>query len=278
MKNERDVAPAMEGCSAVFHVAADYRLWSDRPRELYENNVNGTGVVLETALRNRVDRVVYTSTVGALGHRENGTASDEKTPVSFHDMVGHYKKSKYLAERRAEEYLARGLPVVMVHPSTPVGPGDHKPTPTGKIIVDFLNGRIPAYLDTGLNLVHVNDVAWGHLLAFERGKIGEKYILGNRNLTLAEIFLLLEQISGRKAPRFRLPYRPILMLAAAEHCLSRLTHVEPLVSYEGVKMARRFMFFDSSKAVQELGLPQTPVETALAEAVDWFDRNGYVKG
>lgn len=277
MKDERDVVAAMKGCSAVFHVAADYRLWSDRPRELYENNVDGTVVVLEAALRNRVDRVVYTSTVGALGHRENGVPADEKTPVRFGDMVGHYKRSKYLAERKAEEYGARGLPIVMVHPSTPVGPGDHKPTPTGKIIVDFLNGRIPAYLETGLNLVHVRDVALGHLLAFERGVVGEKYILGNRNLTLAEIFLLLEQIAGRKAPRFRLPYTPVLMLAAAGHCLSRITHVEPLISYEGVKMAGRFMFFDSSKAIKQLGLPQTPVETALAEAVEWFERNGYVR-
>lgn len=267
----------MEGCEAVFHVAADYRLWSDRPREIYENNVNGTATVLEVALGNSVDRVVYTSTVGALGLCGNGAPSEENSPVCFRDMVGHYKKSKYLAERKAEEYLDRGLPLVMVHPSTPVGPEDHKPTPTGKIIVDFLNGRIPAYVETGLNLVHVSDVAQGHLLAFERGKVGERYILGNRNLTLAELFLMLEKFSGKRAPRMRLPHLPILMLATVEHWLSRLTHSEPLVSLEAVKMAKRCMFFNPQKAVNELGLPQTPIEKALAEAVEWFVANGYVK-
>jgi dihydroflavonol-4-reductase len=277
VKSHRDVTRAMEGCDAVFHVAADYRLWSDRPREIYENNVDGTDVILDAAFHNRVERVVYTSTVGALGLRGNGMPSDETTPVSLGDMVGHYKRSKYLAERKAEEYLHRGLPLVMVHPSTPVGPLDHKPTPTGKIIVDFLNGRIPAYLETGLNLIHVDDVAQGHLLAYERGKVGEKYILGNQNVTLADMFRILEKISGKKAPRIRLPYLPILMLATVEHWLSRLTHSEPLVALEGVKMAKRFMFFNPQKAVRELGLPQTPVQRALAEAVEWFVAHGYVK-
>lgn len=267
---------AMAGCESVFHVAADYRLWARNPEEIYETNVTGTINVLQAALLNGVDRVVYTSSVGTLGLRADGKPANEATPVRLEEMVGHYKKSKFLAEREAERFLAQGLPLVMVHPSTPIGPGDHKPTPTGKIIVDFLNRRMPAYLNTGLNLIHVSDVADGHLLAMERGRVGKKYILGNRNLTLNEIFSLLEKVSGVPAPRFRLPYRPILFLGYVFHTVSRITGREPLIPYEGVKMARKFMFFDASKAVRELGLPQTPVEAALAEAVTWFRDHGYV--
>ena len=276
IRNFDQVHSAMAGCEAVFHVAADYRLWARNPEEIYETNVAGTVNMLRAALQHRVERVVYTSSVGALGSRPDGKPADEATPVRLEDMVGHYKRSKFLAEREAEGFLKQGLPVIMVHPSTPVGPGDHKPTPTGKIIVDFLNGRMPAFLDTGLNLIHVSDVAEGHLLALERGRIGEKYILGNRNLTLAEIFALLERVSGVPAPRFRLPYYPILGLGYVLEMLSRATGREPLVPLEGVKMARKFMFFEASKAVRELGLPQTPVELALAEAVAWFRERGYV--
>ena len=191
-------------------------------------------------------------------------------------MVGHYKRSKFLAERKAEEFNKQGLPVVFVHPSTPVGPGDRKPTPTGKIIVDFLNRRMPAYLNTGLNVVHVRDVALGHLLALEKGQTGQKYILGNKNLTLAEIFRTLYDISGVPAPRVRLPYTPVLWLAYAALALSKITRREPIIPFEGVKMARKFMYFDAAKAVRELDLPQTPVKVALQEAVDWFRQNGYV--
>ncbi len=265
----------MEGCDAVFHVAADYRLWARNPEEIYESNVGGTENVLEAALRLGVRRVVHTSSVGALGLHPDGLPADETTPVRIEDMVGHYKRSKFLAERKAESYAARGLPVVIVNPSTPVGPGDLKPTPTGKIIVDFLNGKMPAYVDTGLNLVHVRDVAWGHLLAFERGKIGEKYILGNRNMTLSEIFQALEAVSGVPAPRVRLPHLPVLALAYINAAISMVTGREPMVPLEGVRMAHRRMFFDASKAVRELGLPQTPVEDALAEAVTWYRNNGY---
>lgn len=267
----------MEGCQAVFHVAADYRLWARNPREIYASNVAGTDNVLRAARLCQVRRVVYTSSVGALGLNASGAPADEKTPVQLADMIGHYKRSKYLAERKAEEYLGEGLPVVIVNPSTPIGPGDHKPTPTGKIIVDFLNGRMPAYLNTGLNLVDVEDVACGHLLALERGRIGEKYILGNQNLTLAEIFQMLEKISGISAPRLRLPYRPVLCLAYVNEAISRLTHAEPLVPLEGVRMAHRHMFFDAGKAVTELGLPQTPVYIALEKAVKWYMENGYCK-
>ncbi len=276
IRNFDQVRSALAGCDAVFHVAADYRLWARNPEEIYETNVAGTVNVLRAALQQRVERLVYTSSVGALGSRPDGKPADETTPVCLEDMVGHYKRSKFLAEREAERFLEQGLPVIMVHPSTPVGPGDHKPTPTGKIIVDFLNGRMPAFLDTGLNLIHVSDVAEGHLLALERGRVGEKYILGNRDLTLAEIFALLERVSGVPAPRFRLPYYPILGLGYVCEMLSRITGREPLIPLEGVKMARKFMFFDATKAVRELGLPQTPVELALAEAVGWFRERGYV--
>ncbi len=269
------VQAAMAGCEVVFHAAADYRLWVRHPEELFETNVTGTINVMRAAFLKRVERVVYTSSVGALGLRNDRKPADESTPVRLEDMIGHYKRSKFLAEREVERFLAQGLPVVMVHPTTPVGPGDHKPTPTGKIIVDFLNRRMPAYLDTGLNLIHVSDVAEGHRLALERGRIGQKYILGNQNLTLAKIFALLEKVSGIPAPWLRLPHRPILVLGYLFQTLSRFTGREPLIPYEGVKMARKFMFFDANKAVRELGLPQTPVELALAEAVRWFRDQGY---
>ncbi len=277
IRNPGRVVEAMSGAQAVFHVAADYRLWAKDPREIYESNVTGTINVMQAALTAGVERVVYTSSVGALGLHHDGTPADEHTPVCLEDMVGHYKRSKFLAEREAEKFLQEGLPVVFVHPSTPVGPGDHKPTPTGKIIVDFLNRKMPAYLETGLNIVDVRDVAEGHRLALEKGKVGEKYILGNRNLTLAQIFSMLEKISGVKAPTVKLPYTPILWLARFFQLASFITRREPMIPYEGVRMAAKRMFFDSSRAVRELGLPQTPVETALSDAVDWFTQNGYVK-
>ncbi len=269
------VLEAVKGCDAVFHVAADYRLWARNPAEIYESNVGGTENVLRAALEAGVGRVVYTSSVGALGLEADGSPADESTPVRVEDMVGHYKRSKFLAERKAEEFFGRGLPVVIVNPSTPVGPGDLKPTPTGKIIVDFINGRMPAYVDTGLNLIHVEDVARGHLLAFEHGRAGEKYILGNRDMTLSEIFKALEKISGVPAPKVRLPHGPILALAYLNAAFSKITGIEPRIPLEGVRMAHRRMFFDSGKALRELGLPQTPVEQALGEAVQWFWDNGY---
>lgn len=278
LKDFHGLRRAMADCETVFHVAADYRLWAKNPAEIYANNVVGTTNVLQAAIEQGVDRVIYTSSVGALGLNPDGTPANEETPVCLEDMVGHYKRSKFLAERKAEEFARQGLPVVVVNPSTPIGPGDHKPTPTGKIIVDFLNGKMPAYLNTGLNLVHVRDVAQGHLLAMERGRIGHKYILGNQNMTLAGIFRLLEQISHLPAPRFRLPYRPVLCLAYINSVLSKITGSEPVIPFEGVKMAKRHMFFDSSKAIRELGLPQTSVQCALEEAVEWYETNGYIAG
>jgi len=269
---------ALSGCSRLFHVAADYRLWVPDPAAMYAVNVEGTRQVLAAAAAAGVERVVYTSTVGALGNPGDGTPGTETTPVGLAEMVGHYKRSKFLAEQVALEFAGGGLPVVVVNPSTPVGGWDLRPTPTGQMIVDFLCGRMPAYLDTGLNLVHVRDVARGHLLAEAQGRPGEKYILGHQNLTLSEILELLAELSGRPAPRVRLPYYPILGLAAlSEAWATWISGRPPRIPLTAVRMARKKMFFDSSKAVRELSLPQTPVREALAEAVEWFRTHGYVK-
>jgi dihydroflavonol-4-reductase len=266
----------LKDCDTLYHAAADYRLWTRDPAEMYRINVDGTAAILEAALENGLARVVYTSSVGTLGNPGDGTPGDEDTPVAFGDMVGHYKKSKFLAEREAEKFISRGLPLVIVNPSTPVGPLDIKPTPTGKIIVDFLNRRMPAYLDTGLNIIAVEDCARGHILAAEKGQTGRKYILGNTNLTLREIFALLAEITGLPAPKVRLPYTPILLAAYVNEGLSKITGREPLIPLAGVQMAAKFMYFDPSRAVRELGLPRTPVRDALQRAVEWFRQNGYV--
>jgi len=269
------LARGLSGCQLLFHAAADYRLWTRNPAAMYEANVGGTRNILGAALEAGVERVVYTSSVGTLGNPGDGTPGSESTPVGFGEMVGDYKKSKFLAEGAAQEFLAQGLPLVIVNPSTPVGPGDVKPTPTGKIIVDFLNRKMPAYLDTGLNLLDVEDCARGHILAAQKGRVGEKYILGNENVTLAGIFALLSEITGLSAPRVRLPYYPILCAAYLNQALSALTGKEPLIPLAGVQMAAKFMYFDSSKSVRELGLPQTPAREALERAVEWFRKNGY---
>ena len=267
---------AMAGCRRVYHVAADYRLWAPDTSVLYLNNVVGTRNVLEVAREAKVERLVYTSTVGALGHTQNRHGADEETPVSLHDMIGHYKRSKFLAEAEAMAAARSGLPVVIVNPSTPVGSRDIKPTPTGQMIVDFLNGRMPAYVETGLNLIDVEDVAAGHLLAMEKGQVGQRYILGHRNLTLKEILEILAKASGRPAPKVRLPHAVALGVAAVSTLSSGITRRPPRVSWESVRMSKREMFFNSAKAVRELGLPQGSVEEALSKAVHWFRRNGYV--
>ena len=281
LTDRESLIAAMAGCRRVYHVAADYRLWTPDPSALYANNVAGTRNVLEAARETKVERIVYTSTVGALGHARNGSASvshgaDEETPVSLGEMIGHYKRSKFLAEAEVTAAARSGLPVVIVNPSTPVGSRDVKPTPTGQMIVDFLSGRMPAYVETGLNLIDVEDVAAGHLLAMERGQVGQRYILGNSNLTFKEILEILAKVSGRPAPTVRLPHAVALGVAAVSTLLSRVTRRPPRIPLEGVRMANRKMFFDSSKAVRELGLPQGSVEQALAKAVAWFRKNGYV--
>lgn len=278
LTDEASLQRCLQGCRLLYHAAAMYTLWARDRRLFYEVNVEGTRRVLRAAAEAGVGRVVYTSTVGALGIPSDGRPGTEDTPVGLADMVGDYKRSKFLAEEVACDFARRGLPVVIVNPSTPVGPGDIKPTPTGQMIVDFLRGKMWAYLDTGLNLVDVEDVATGHLLAADRGRVGERYILGGRNLTLREIFEILGRIVGMRPPRLKVPAAAILPLAhLSEWIADRLTGQPPLVAVDAVRMARKRMFFDPGKAVRELGLPQSPVEDALAGAVRWFRANGYAR-
>jgi dihydroflavonol-4-reductase len=279
LRDAASLSKAISGCDTVFHVAADYRLWTPDPASLYRVNVDGTRTVLEAAAQAGVGRVVYTSSVGALGIPANGTPGTEETPVRLEDMIGHYKRSKFLAEHVALDFARRGLPVVVVNPSAPVGPGDVKPTPTGQMVVDFMRGRMVATLDTGLNIVHVRDVAWGHLLAAERGKPGERYILGHAagNLSLTEIFRTLAAITGRRPPRFRVPYALAWCSAAACEAVARVTGRPPAVPLTGVRMARKRMYFSAAKAVRDLGLPQTEPRVALADAVAWFAAHGYAR-
>jgi dihydroflavonol-4-reductase len=271
------VRRAVRGCRRVFHVAADYRFWARDPRELYRSNVDGTVHVMEACLAEGVERVVYTSTVGTIGLSALPRPCDEATPLLEGQLTSHYKRSKLAAERAALSYAARGLPLVVVNPSAPVGPWDAKPTPTGQVIVDFLRRRLPAVVDTGLNVVHVRDVAEGHLLAAERGRVGERYILGNQNMTLAEIMTELSHLTGLPAPRVRLPYAVAWTAGAVSTALATfITHRPPAVALEAVRMARRRMFFDAGKAVRELGLPQTPVRAAFQDAIAWFEEKGLV--
>ncbi len=271
------VTRAVAGVRTVYHVAADYRLWARDADVLFRTNVEGTRALLRAAADAGAARIVYTSTVGALGNAGDGTPGTEDTPVTFADMVGPYKRSKFLAEQAALELARAGAPVVIVNPSAPVGPWDVKPTPTGQMIVDFLRGKMVATLDTGLNVVHVRDVAHGHLLAAARGRVGEKYVLGHRDLSLSEIFGLLADITGRPAPRFRIPYAVAWLAAAGMETVARLTRGTPSVPLDAVRMARKRMYFSPAKAVRELGLPQTDVREALRDAVEWFVAHGYAK-
>jgi dihydroflavonol-4-reductase len=264
------IARAVRGVETVFHVAADYRLWVRDPRVVFRTNVEGTRAVVEAAASAGARRIVYTSTVGALGIPHDGTPGTEDTPASLADMVGPYKASKFLAEAVARDLAKAGAPVVVVNPSAPVGPWDVKPTPTGQMIVDFMRGRMFASLDTGLNVVHVRDVARGHLLAARKGRVGERYILGHANLSLREIFALLATITGRRPPRLTIPYAVAWLGAACMEGGARLTGRPPQASLTAVRMARKRMYFDPAKAVRELGLPQTDVRQALADAVQWF--------
>jgi dihydroflavonol-4-reductase len=266
---------AVAGVRAVYHVAADYRLWAPDPREIYRVNVEGTRAVLESAAQAGVQRIVHTSSVGALGIPADGTPGTEDTPVSLSDMVGDYKRSKFLGEDVARELAARGVPVVIVNPAAPIGPWDVKPTPTGQMVVDFMTGRMFATMDTGLNLVHVRDVAAGHLRAAERGAIGRRYILGCENVSLARIGTMLADITGVPPPRWRVPYPVAWGGALCIEAMARLTRAAPRVSLTAVRMARKRMYFSAARAVRELGLPQTDVREALRDAVEWFARHGY---
>lgn len=279
IRDAQSVRHAVEGCRQVYHVAADYRLWVPDPHRMYETNVHGTRNVMQAALDLGVEKVVYTSSAGTLVSKKNNSAPFcEETPVELTDMVGHYKRSKFLAEREVGEFIRKGLPVVIVNPTTPIGAYDRKPTPTGKVIVDFLNGKIPAFIQTGLNFVDVEEAACGHWLAACHGKIGEKYILGNTNISLSAFFQTLAQASGLKPPRVRLPYGPVLFAAYLDEIFSRwVTHSHPRIPLTGVKMAKTYMYFDCSKAVRELHMSQAPIETAVYRAVDWYREKGYVR-
>ena len=260
---------ALQGCEALFHVAAEYSLWTREPQRLYRNNVEGTRLLLKTAARVSVRRIVYTSSVATLGLRE-GAPSDESVVAQEQDMIGHYKRSKFLAEQWVLEAARGGMPVVIVNPSAPVGPGDIKPTPTGRLVLDAVAGRMPAYVDTGLNIVHVDDVAEGHLLAWQKGRIGERYILGGTDLSLREILILIARQVGGKPPRVRLPIAAALPIAYVAEAWARLLNTETRVTVDGVRMARHHMFFSSAKAERELGYHWRPAEAALADAVRWF--------
>ncbi len=267
--------PALAGCTYLAHVAADYRLFVPDPTPLYRVNVEGTRALLEAAAEAGLERVVYTSSVAALGHREGGVSADETTTGQLEDMVGHYKRSKFLAEEAAREFAqASSLEVVIVNPSAPVGPGDVKPTPTGRMVLDAARGRMLAWLDTGLNIVHVEDVAAGHRLALERGQSGERYILGGDNLTLREIFTTIAKLAGQHPPRFKLRPGPLVPVAWLAETWARLTNTTPLLTRDELAMARHPMYYDSGKAERELGYSHRPAEEAFRDALAWFAAAG----
>ena len=276
LRDARSLQRAMQGIRRVFHVAADYRLWTPRPEEIYENNVEGTRKLLAAAQGAGVERIVYTSTVATIAVPRHSALPNENTHATLDEMIGHYKRSKFLAEQLAVEAAAGGVPVIIVNPTAPVGPWDWKPTPTGRIVLDFLKGKMPAYVDTGLNVAAVEDIAAGHLLAAEKGRIGERYILGARNMTLKQILDALSTITGRPAPRVRLPHAVALVAGYADQWFSRLAGREPQIPVEGVKMSRHRMFVESDKAARELGYKPTSVEAALERAVRWYESHGYL--
>jgi dihydroflavonol-4-reductase len=274
----RDVASldrAMKGVKRVFHVAADYRLWAKRKQDIYDSNVGGTKNLLEAAKRAGVEQLIYTSTVATIAV-DRPQHPNEFTDAKLEEMVGHYKRSKWMAEREALNAAKSGLPVIVAMPTTPVGPWDWKPTPTGKIILDFLNGKMPGYVVTGLNFVGVEECAAGHLLIAEKGKVGERYLLGGENLTLKGMLDILARITGLRAPMLKIPHGLALGVAYANTVFSRLVGREPGIPIEGVKIARHMMFVDSSRAQRELGFKAGPVAAALERAVRWYEANGYI--
>ena len=275
LEDPASLAAALTGCGALFHVAADYRLWVRDADAMYRANVDGTRALMEAALAGGVERIVYTSSVAMLGLKADGGDADETTPSTLDDMIGPYKRSKFLAEQAVRDLVRqKGLPAVIVNPSTPIGPRDMKPTPTGRMIVEAASGRMPAFVDTGLNLVHVDDVAAGHLLAEERGRLGERYILGGENLALKEILHRIAVLAGRRPPRISVPIPAIWPVALLAEAAAQLTGREPFVTRDGLRMARHKMFFTSAKAMRELGYAPRPADAGLADAVAWFRQAG----
>ena len=278
IRDRDSVARALAGCRHLFHVAADYRLWAPDPEEIVRANLEGTRAVMEAAREARLERIVYTSSVATLKLRQDGRPVDETAPNDPDATIGAYKKSKVLAERLVEAMVAEGLPATIVLPSTPIGPRDVKPTPTGRIVVEAANGRMPAYVDTGLNLVHVDDVARGHLLAWKKGRLGERYILGGQDVTLGEMLRVIAGLVGRRPPTVELPRGPIFPLAYAAELVARVTGREPFATVDALRMAKYRMFFSSAKAEAELGYAARPYAEALADAVQWFRAAGSIKG
>ncbi|MCP5468246.1 MAG: NAD-dependent epimerase/dehydratase family protein [Deltaproteobacteria bacterium] len=277
LRHPQSLHHALEGCDELYHVAAQYTFYNPQPQEIYGSNVEGTRNILQAALDQKLKRVVYTSTVGTIGIPKDGSPGNENTTLTLEECQGHYKRSKFLAEQEAIQFAKRGLNVVIVNPSAPIGVRDIKPTPTGKLIVDFLNGKMPAFIDTGLNLVDVEDVAQGHLLAAKQGRAGERYILGNQNLSLKQILQILSGLTGLKAPRWKIPYSVAWSAAQLSEALAKITQRAPAIELEAVLLGKKKMFFSANKAVKELNLPQTNVKIALKKAVDWYLENNYIK-
>jgi len=276
LRDANSLERAMKGAKRVFHVAADYRLWAKRSRDIYDSNVGGTKNLLAAARKAGVEQLIYTSTVATIAV-DRPEPPNESTDAKLEEMVGHYKRSKWMAEQEVLRAAKEGLPVIVAMPTTPVGPWDWKPTPTGKIILDFLNGKMPGYVETGLNFVGVEECAAGHLLVARKGKIGERYLLGAENLTLKQLLDTLAKITGLPAPSMKIPHGVALGVAYVESALSRLIGKEPQIPVEGVKIARHMMFVDCSRAKNELGFAPGPVAAALERAVKWYRENGYVK-
>ncbi|MFC2078457.1 hopanoid-associated sugar epimerase [Candidatus Bipolaricaulota bacterium] len=276
LRDRSSLDRAMTGCEVLFHVAASYAFWTPDPVAVYETNVQGTENILTAAGSAGLRKIVYTSTESTIGISDHALGTEE-AQSSLDSLAGHYKKSKLLAERLVQKLSLQGLPVTIVNPTMPMGPWDIKPTPTGQVVVDFLNRRMPAYVNTGLNVVDVRDVANGHILALEKGQVGERYILGNRNLTLRDILGILEQITGIRAPNVRIPLWLALSAGVVDEFVEgKLLHRHPRIPISAVKTARKFRHFDCSKAIRDLGLPQTPIEASLRAAVSWFEQHGYV--
>jgi dihydroflavonol-4-reductase len=277
LQNEESLIQAVQGCEALFHVAADYRIWVPEPASMYETNVVGTGLLMEAALKAGVKRIVYTSSVATLGTAKDGSPADEETPVTEADMIGVYKHSKFMAEQLVQQLIAeKGLPAVIVNPSTPIGPKDVRPTPTGQIIVDAARGLMPAYVDTGLNVAHVDDVAKGHVLAFEKGQVGRRYILGGEDLPLAEILAMVAKECGRPAPTLQLPREALFPIAYAMEAMARFSGHTPMLTVDALRMAGKRMFFSSARAEKELGYTHRPASQAIHDAYFWFKANGYI--